>query len=82
MNKANIPISIGIAFIVSCVISTFINQSFQGFGYSNCSRLEGEAKDVCDFAVKKDAESGYVWNLFGIWFIASFVVHAMSKEKQ
>jgi hypothetical protein len=81
MKKASVPISIGIAFIVSCVISTFINQSFREFGYKNCSKLEGEARDVCDFAVKKDAESGYAWNLFGIWFIASFVVHAMSKEK-
>jgi hypothetical protein len=75
--------SIGIGFIVSAIICTFVDQSFRSFGINVCERFDNlsQAYDICYYAVKKDASSGFLWNWGFLWFLSSIVVKAITKGK-
>jgi hypothetical protein len=70
-------------FLLSCVITAVIDQTYRDFGNEICSSLPAaeEIIELCTSAVKKQAASGYISLLLLMWIISYAIIVAIPSKK-
>jgi len=70
-------------FLLSCVITAVIDQTYRDFGNETCSSLLAAEKIIeqCTSAVKKQSSSGYIPLLILMWIISAPIIIAIPSKK-
>lgn len=81
--KTTVWHAIGGGFLVSCIIATAIDQTFQGFGYEICDSLPdtGEVLRICKAAVREQTSSGFTPMAILLWVATTGVILATADRK-
>jgi hypothetical protein len=68
--------AVGGGFLISCVVATAIDQTFQGFGFEICNSLPdtGDVLSICHSAVKEQTSSGFAPVLLLLWIVSAVAI--------
>ena len=67
--------AVGWGFLISCIASTLINQSYQDFGIRICDQMSDAVRQDCITAMRKEVQSGFNELAISIWVIAAVAVY-------
>jgi len=72
-----------VAFLVSCVIATVINDAFNDFGYENCEKVYDtlDALRKCRSAVKEQTSSGFGPMFLVVWFVTAVIALTFAERQ-
>jgi hypothetical protein len=81
--KPNVWGAIGGGFLVSCIIATAIDQSFQGFGFEICNSLPdtGDVLRICKASVREQTSSGFTPMAIFLWIAFTGVILGVQDRK-
>ena len=72
--------AVGWGFLISCILSTAIDQSYQWFGIRICNQLPDAVNINCIYAVEKEKREGLNILLISIWVISAIAISGIPNK--